>query len=113
MTLFFSDYLYFVISFFNFWYTKAPVSLISYFASLNTSVSRALSLQILISSFFKPWKNEYRKDLITFAIVIGIFIKSILIFFDLVILIILFVLEIMMIILFLIWPVLTIYWLFK
>lgn len=113
MTLYFGDYIYFLMSFFYFWYVKAPFGLFLYFRSMNNSAMRLLSLRLLVVTFFKPWKNEYRKDLVGFSIIIGIFIKTLLIIFDLSVLIILFIFEMIFLFLFLFWPFLTIYLLFK
>lgn len=54
---------------------------------------RLFSLPIFLRTFFQPIKNEYRKGLVGFSIGMGIFIKSILIIFDLLILAALLIVE--------------------
>ncbi len=61
----------------------------------------------MIRTFFKPLKNEYRQGLVFFSIVMGIFVKTALILFDLVIYGAIIILEVAFLILFLAWPVLT------
>jgi len=82
--------------------------MLDYFFSLNTAVLKFLSLEILARTFFKPWKNEYREGLVGFAVFMGIFIKSMIIFFDLLILVLFISVEISMIFLFVSFPVITI-----
>ncbi|MDP1690316.1 MAG: hypothetical protein Q8L52_03935, partial [bacterium] len=53
--------------------------------SVNHAVLQILSLPLMIRTFFKPLKNEYRKGLVAFSIGMGIFIKTILIAVDLII----------------------------
>src|SRR3990167_4043585 len=100
-------YLSLPIQFLRFWYVDAPLRLISFFSSVNRACLEILSLSILIRTFFKPLKNEYRKGLVAFSIGMGIAIKTFLIFFDLVIFLTIITLEISFILFFLSWPVLT------
>lgn len=93
--------------FLKFWYIDAPIKIINFFLSLNHSFLQILSLPLMIKTFFRPLKNEYRKGLVFFSIVMGIVIKTFLIVFDLIIYLAIIILEIMFIILFLTWPVLT------
>lgn len=87
---------------------EAPVGLMEYFASLNTAAMKFLSLRILLFTFFKPWKNEYREGLVGFSIAMGMIVKSMFIFFDLLVLLVLLVGETVAIALFISWPILTI-----
>lgn len=105
-------YLSLPIIFLKFWYFEAPEGLISFFASLNNSFLQLLSLPLLVRTYFKPWKNEYRKGLVIFSIAMGIFIKSFVIMADLILILLLFFLEIIFFISFLSWPVATIFLLF-
>ena len=93
----------------KFWYLEAPFLLFSYFSSLNIAFLNLFSLSLMIKTFFKPWKNEYREGLIRFSIFMGIAIKSILIITDLFLLAFLVVFEIIVFIAFLAWPFATFY----
>lgn len=66
----------------------------------------------MIRTFLKPLKNEYRKGLVAFSIGMGIFVKSILIFVDLVVFSAIVLLEIGILALFILLPFLTVYILF-
>ena len=96
------------VDFLKFWFIEAPVGLMEYFASLNTAAMKFLSFRILLLTFFKPWKNEYREGLVGFSIAMGIFIKSMFIVFDLFILLALLFVETILIAFFVSWPILTI-----
>lgn len=105
-------YLSLPIIFVKFWYLEAPKDLIGFFASLNNSFIQLLSLPLLVRTYFKPWKNEYRKGLVAFSVAMGIFIKSFVIMADLILIILLFFLEIVLFVSFFLWPVATIFLLF-
>ncbi|MCL5970451.1 MAG: hypothetical protein M1450_03055 [Patescibacteria group bacterium] len=94
--------------FFRFWFIEAPYGIFSYFFSLNSTIVQLLSLPILIKTYFKPWKNEYRQGLVGFSIGMGMFIKTFVILADLIILTILFTIELAIICGFIFWPVGTI-----
>lgn len=98
--------------FFRFWYFEAPVRLFKYFGSVNRAALEILSLPLMFRTFFKPLKNEYRKGLVWFSISMGIFIKTIFIFIDLIFMIGLILFEAFVLFLFLFWPFLTILLLF-
>lgn len=93
--------------FFKFWYLEAPLKIINYFTSLNHSALEFLSIQLLVKTFFKPLKNEYRKGLVGFSIGMGIIIKSFLIIAGLIILGLLIMIELISLIAFLFWPIFT------
>lgn len=93
----------------RFWYLEAPISLLHYFASLNKSFFNVFSIPLMLKTFFRPWKNEYREGLIKFSVFMGIAIKSIFIFGDLVIFAGLVVAEIAVFIGFLLLPVAAFY----
>jgi len=97
-----------LVDFLKFWFMEAPVGLMEYFASLNTAAMKLLSLRILLLTFFKPWKNEYREGLVGFSIAMGMAVKSMFILFDLGVLLGLFVCETIVIALFVSWPIVTI-----
>jgi len=60
------------------------VQVLDYFSNL-------LSFRILIVTFFKPLKNEYREDLVVFSRVVGIVVKTLIIVADSLVLAIVFV----------------------
>lgn len=66
-----------VFVFFRFWFYEAPKEQLSYFASVNHAFLQLFSLSLLIKTFFKPVKNEYRDGLVGFSIGMGMFLKSI------------------------------------
>jgi len=77
------NYLNLPLIFLKFWYLEAPVSIIKQYGYLNRQFLHLFSLPILIRSYFKPWKNEYRKEFVAVAIGIGVFIKTFFIIADL------------------------------
>lgn len=91
-----------------FWFFEAPLGLIKYFSSLNSAFLRLFSFPILIRTFFKPLKNEYRQGNVELAIILGMIIKTFIIFFDIALLCILLVIEIAVIIIFIVWPFATV-----
>ena len=101
------------VMFLRFWFLEAPSSLISFFTSLNKAVLELFSLQLLVKTFFKPWKNEYRKGLVGFSRGMGMFIKSFVIAADLFILLLLILFEIIIFFLFVLWPFIAIILLFN
>ncbi|OGH21322.1 MAG: hypothetical protein A2958_00790 [Candidatus Levybacteria bacterium RIFCSPLOWO2_01_FULL_38_13] len=105
-------YLSIPIIFLKFWYLEAPIGLIRFFSSLNNSTLQLLSLPLLIKTYFKPWKNEYRKGLVAFSIAMGIFIKTFVISAELLIFFLILIFEILFFITFLFWPVGTVLILF-
>lgn len=100
-------YLSIPLLFLKFWYIEATFRLIRYFFSLNHAVLSILSLPLMITTFFKPLKNEYRSGLVLFSLGMGIVIKSVLIFTDLIIYLVFILLEIAFLILFISWPILS------
>lgn len=94
--------------FLKFWYIEAPIGILKFFLSFNKSLLSLISLPLLIKTFFKPWKSEYRKGLVNFSIIIGVFIKTFVIFADIVIFIFVLLIEILFFILFIFWPIFTV-----
>jgi hypothetical protein len=88
----------------KFWYLEAPKNIFQFFVSLNKAFLSVFSLSLMLKTFFRPWKNEYREGLIGFSIFMGVIIKSLFILADLVIFAGLIIFEIIFFILFLIWP---------
>lgn len=62
-----------------FWYHDVCIGAIDYFIKLNSYLLHLFSVPLLLQTFFKPLKNEYRKGLVLFSIVFGIFLKSFLV----------------------------------
>jgi len=90
----------------RFWFTEAPILLISFFASLNSAVMGIISLPLLLKTYFKPWKNEYREGLVGFSIGMGMFIKTFVILADILIMLFFLFFETIFIISFLAFPIL-------
>ena len=61
------------VQFLKFWFIDAPRNLIAFFNSLNNAFLQLCSLPLLLKTYFKPWKNEYREGLVGFSIGMGIF----------------------------------------
>ncbi|MCL5434992.1 MAG: hypothetical protein M1405_01245 [Patescibacteria group bacterium] len=97
------------ISFLKFWFFEAPVSMLSFFVSLNKAFLQLFSLPLLVKTYFKPWKNEYRQGLVGFSIAMGVFIKTFVILADLLLFFLLLVIEIFLFIAFISWPFATVY----
>jgi hypothetical protein len=95
--------------FLKFWYFEAPRGMFSYFASLNHAFLELFSLPLFLRTFFQPLKNEYRQGLVWFSRFVGMTIKSVMIFVDLLIFIILLAIELTILIGFLIFPIATVY----
>jgi ATP-dependent Clp protease ATP-binding subunit ClpC len=93
------------LQFLKFWFVDSPRNLIGFFASLNSAFLQLFSLGLLIRTFFKPWKNEYREGLVGFSIGMGIFIKTFVIMSDLILLLALILFEICFVLGFIVWPV--------
>ncbi|MDP2637447.1 MAG: hypothetical protein Q8P26_00095 [Candidatus Levybacteria bacterium] len=83
---------------------ESPKGLIYFFSSLNNAFLELFSLPLFVKTFFKPWKNEYRKGLVGFSIGMGMFLKSIVITVDIILLFILLALETIVLFLFFAWP---------
>lgn len=105
-------YLTLPLGFLKFWFFEAPKSMIVFFASLNTAFIELFSLPLLIKTYFRPWKNEYREGLVGFSIGMGMFIKSIVIMADIVLLLIILAIELFLLAGFILWPVGTVALLF-
>jgi hypothetical protein len=88
----------------KFWYREAPKNILNFFISLNKAFMGVFSLPLMLKTFFKPWKNEYREGLVGFSIFMGMTIKSLFILADFVLLVGLVIFEIAFFIGFLIWP---------
>ncbi|MDO8583100.1 MAG: AAA family ATPase [bacterium] len=102
-------YLNLPLVFLRFWFLDFPKNLIIFFVSLNSAFLQLFSLPLLIRTYFKPWKNEYRKGLVGFSIAMGIFIKTIFIVAGTFLLFVIFLLEVLFVMGLLWWPIGTIF----
>lgn len=59
-----------------FWYHDICLGAIDNFTRINSYLLQAFSVPLLLKTFFKPLKNEYRKGLVLFSVVFGIFVKT-------------------------------------
>jgi hypothetical protein len=59
-----------------FWYTDVLGGALRVFAEFNNYTASLLSLPLILKTFFRPLKNEYREGLVVFSIVTGVVIKS-------------------------------------
>lgn len=91
----------------RFWYLEAPYSLLSFFITLNKAFLVVFSLPLMLKTFFKPWKNEYREGLVGFSIFMGVVVKSLFVLADFILLAGLIFAEIVIFVGFLIWPLAT------
>lgn len=96
----------------KFWFWEAPKGLLAFFASLNHAFLELFSLPLLVKTYFKPWKNEYREGLVGFSIGMGMFIKTIVIIVDVVLLLSILLIELGVLLGFVLWPVGTVALLF-
>lgn len=69
--------------FLHWWFLEAPQTLFKILRFIFATFVHLFSFRELFTTFFQPWKNEYREGLVHTAIIIGMFFKTILIFFDL------------------------------
>lgn len=94
--------------FLQFWFVQAPLGLIIFFQSFNNAFLKLFSFQLLTRTFFKPWKNEYREGLVGFSIIMGMILKSMVIVFDLFILMVLVLFETCFVVTFVLTPLIAI-----
>ncbi len=104
-----SFYLLLPFVFLKYWFIEAPRGLILFFSSLNDAFLNAFSLPLVIKTYFKPWKSEYRQGLVGFSIGMGMFIKTFVILADLLLFFILLAIEFIVILAFIVWPILAIW----
>lgn len=105
-------YLLLPFSFLKFWYFDAPFEILAYFNSLNHAFLQLFSLSLMVRTFFKPIKNEYRKGLVGFSIGMGMVVKTCVILADLVLFFFLLLFEFIVLFIFLLFPVIAFYILF-
>lgn len=103
-----SIYLLLPILFVRFFFVELPVSVVKYFASLNTAFLQMFSLPLILRTFFKPWKNEYRSQFVPMAIGIGVAVKTLVLFADIILFTLLLAVEMILVVGIIAWPILTI-----
>lgn len=108
-----SLYLFLPLLFFRFYFWDGPKRLVMYFGTLNGVFMQVFSLPLLVTTFFKPWKNEYREQFVLMAIGIGMTIKLFVILADLILLMFLLVFELLCIVGFILWPFVTVWFLLR
>lgn len=72
-------FLYYPLYLIIFWYKDVLGGLLNFFILFNRYTVSLLSLPLLVRTFFKPLKNEYRDGLVLFSVIFGMVIKSMLI----------------------------------
>jgi hypothetical protein len=86
-------FLYYPFYLLIFWYRDVLGSLFEFFTAFNRYVASLLSIPLLLKTFFKPLKNEYREGLVVFSVISGIAVKSVLISVNLLIIFIILLIE--------------------
>jgi len=81
------------IEFLRFWFLENPKLTWRVLSFIFAATVHQLGYQSLFKTFFQPWKNEYREGLEKFSLFMGIFIKSILILVDTIIILLLLAVE--------------------
>ena len=107
------EYLNLPFLFVKFWFIEAPFELSKYFARINNEFLHLFSLPLMLRTLLVPWKNEYRKQFVLMAIVLGFVIKTFFVIADLALLALILLIEVATLIFFVIWPFLTLFLLTK
>ncbi len=102
-------FLYYPLYLCIFWYKDVVGGVINFFVGFNRYTASLLSLKLLIKTFFKPLKNEYRQGLVFFSIIFGMGIKSILVAINLCIVLLILLIEVFIIIFLVMVPLLLVY----
>lgn len=96
----------------SFWYKDGFFSILNFCAQLNDYCIRLFSLPGLLSTYFRPLKNEYRKNLILFSILFGIVVKTFLIIASISIFAVILISELALVVVYLVFPFLALILLF-
>ncbi len=70
-------FLYYPLYLILFWYKDVLGGLLNFFVLFNRYIASLLSVSLLLRTFFKPLKNEYREGLVLFSVISGMIVKSI------------------------------------
>jgi len=106
------NYAFLPVMLLKFWFIESPVALFKFFASFNAAFFELFSLPLLLRTYFKPLKNEYRQGLVGFSRAMGIIIKTFFIAADLAMLAVILALEIAIFVSFVMFPIATLALLF-
>jgi hypothetical protein len=98
--------------FLHWWFVDATFNLLQILRFFLSFTYRFLAVNLIFKTFFKPWKNEYREGLTRFALFMGMFIKTVFLFFDLVFFSVLILVEGLILIAWLTFPLLVIWGLY-
>jgi len=99
--------------FLYFWYFYIPKRLIHTFIDVILYFFQLLSVSLLIKTFFRPLKNEYRGDLVIFSIGMGIVVKTVLIPISLLLIAVVVMIEVFIFAVIMLTPLLPIYFLIR
>ena len=99
--------------FLYFWYFYIPKRLIHTFVDVILYFFQLLSVPLLIKTFFRPLKNEYRGDLVIFSIGMGIVVKTVLIPISLLLIAVVVMIEVFIFAVIMLTPLLPIYFLIR
>lgn len=102
----------FIPIFLKFWFFEAPVEMLAVFRSFNGYFNELFAYKLSLVTFFKPLKNEYRAGLVGFSRTIGILVKTCILAVDTVIFLMILAVEAAVFIFFIMYPVLTVVFLF-
>lgn len=97
------------LEFIRWWFLEATVNLLKIMRFVFVYFYRELSISLLLKTYFKPWKNEYRQGLVRFALFMGIFLKTCFLLVDLLFLAVLIAAEVMVLAIWVLLP-FTIVW---
>lgn len=105
-------YLFLPAMFLKFWFYESPRALLTFFISLNSAFLHLFSLKLMLQTYFKPLKNEYRQGLVGFSRAIGMFIKTWFILADILMLSLLVLFEVTVFVTYVFLPIATVWLLF-
>lgn len=94
------------------WFLESPKLILKILAFFFSLASHQLGYRPLFKTFFKPWKNEYREGLVGFSIYMGMFMKSLIIFVDSLILLGILAIEAFIFLVWVLLPFIALYWIY-
>ncbi|MGE5041952.1 MAG: hypothetical protein ACM3IJ_03535 [Candidatus Levyibacteriota bacterium] len=90
------------------WYKDGLLTTLAYISAFNSYCLKLFSVRDLLFTFFRPLKNEYRKNLVVFSIIFGMCVKTFLLACVLGIMLCFFIVEIAIIAVYIAFPLLPI-----
>ena len=72
------------LQFIYWWFVEATFTIFKVMRYFLAAAYHLLGIGSILKTFFEPWKNEYREGLVRFSIFMGMFLKSLLLIFDLI-----------------------------